>query len=85
MLADESEFETKFDSAVENIERMKKEAAKHLISALKYLNWAEKSLIDALRLTDMKETANDFNEIMRLEVKLEDIGCDLRAQRERMK
>lgn len=85
MLADESEFETKFDSAVENIERMKKEAAKHLISALKFLSSAEQSLIEALRSIDMKETVKDFDEIMRLEVKLEDMGCDLRSQIERMK
>lgn len=85
MLADESEFETKFDSAVENIERMKKEAAKHLLSALRFINSAEQSLIYALRLTDVKESAKDFDEIMRLEVKLEDMGCDLRSQIERMK
>lgn len=74
MLADESEFETKFDAAVENIERAKKEASEQLVSALKFLTLAENCLIEAMKRIDVKETATDFDEIMRIEVKLEDIG-----------
>ena len=81
MLADESEFETKFDAAVE----IREDAAKSLKIALQYLSRAEDALIAAAQTVDGKETGKDFDSIIRLEVKLEDIGCDLRSQIERMK
>ena len=85
MLADESEFETKFDSAVEDLEHRKKTAAEKLTTAIKFLSLAENYLIEAAGQLDTKATVIDFDAVIRLEVKLEDIGCDLRSQLERMK
>ena len=85
MLADESEFETKFDTAVEDIERRKKTAAEKLTTALQFLSRAESALIAAAQMLDTKATGKDFDAVIRLEVKLEDIGCDIRFQKERMK
>lgn len=85
MLADESPFEVKFDAAVAFIENSRKKASGKLTTALKFLTVAEDCLIEAAKMVDAMETGKDFDAIIRLEVKLEDIGCDLRSQMERMK
>ena len=84
MLADESEFEARFDAAVEDIERRNKDAVELLTTALKLLEQAENTLIEAAQMVDGEETRYSFDRIISIEIRLEDAGIDLTRQIERL-
>lgn len=84
MLADESEFEARFDAAVEDIERRKKGAVELLTTALKLLEQAENTLIEAAQALDGIGTRYSYNRIINIEIRLEDAGIDLTRQIERL-
>ena len=84
MLAEESEFEARFDAAVEEIERRKKSAVGLLKDALKLLEQAENKLIEAALTVDGEESRYSFDRIISIEIRMEDAGIDLTRQIERL-
>lgn len=84
MLADESEFEARFDAAVEDIERRDKEAAELLTKALKLLEEAENTMIEAAQRIDTNVNPRDFDRIIKIETQLEDLGIDVTNEIERL-
>lgn len=63
---------------------MKGDALKLLRKAHKQVEEAVDALIVAAQEVDKHETLDEFNEIIRLTCKLEDFGCDVEKQIERM-
>jgi hypothetical protein len=84
LLAEESEFEARFDAAVEEIERRKKSAVELLTDAVKLLEQAENKLIEAAQTVDGEETRYSFDRIISIEIRMEDAGIDLTRQIERL-
>ena len=78
------DFEDKFDAAVAEIERKKKEAVNPLTQAVKLLEQAENAMIQAARIIDAQETRSDFDRIIRIETAVEDAGVELTSLIERM-
>ena len=84
MLAEESEFEARFDAAVEELERRKKSAVELLTDAVKLLEQAENKLIEAALTVDGEESRYSFDRIISIEIRMEDAGIDLTRQIERL-